>query len=177
MVVDDDESTLRMIRRVLGKNGFKADYYADPREALAALESGLAEYDVLISDYQMDEMNGVELATQARFLNKNLKILILSGLIKSEIVDACQRGRIDGRRHKPPRSSTTFSPRFSPPRGTARAQVWDWPSPRKSSTSTRETSAWNPGWGRGAASITVSRSGTPGRRRSRSAPGRRSGIQ
>ncbi len=101
LVVDDDESTLRMIRRVLGKNGFKADYYADPREALAALESGLAEYDVLISDYQMDEMNGVELATQARFLNKNLKILILSGLIKSEIVDACQRGRIDGYLLKP----------------------------------------------------------------------------
>ena len=100
-MVDDDESTLRMIRRVLGKNGFKADYYADPREALAALESGLAEYDVLISDYQMDEMNGVELATQARFLNKNLKILILSGLIKSEIVDACQRGRIDGYLLKP----------------------------------------------------------------------------
>ena len=101
LVVDDDESTLRMIRRVLGKHGFRAEYFGSPREALAALEGGREKYDMMITDYQMDEMNGVELAAQARFLNKNLKILILSGLIKSEIVGACQKGRIDGYLLKP----------------------------------------------------------------------------
>lgn len=101
LVVDDDESTLRMIRRVLGKHGFRAEYFGSPREALAALEGGQEKYDMMITDYQMDEMNGVELAAQARFLNKNLKVLILSGLIKSEIVDACQKGRIDGYLLKP----------------------------------------------------------------------------
>ena len=49
----------------------------------------------------MDEMNGAVLAGQARFLSKDLKILVISGYIKSEIVDACQKGRIDGYLLKP----------------------------------------------------------------------------
>ena len=104
LVVDDDESTLRMLGRVFGKLGVGADCYTSPDDALERLRSGAGEYTVLITDYQMDGMNGAELAAAARFLKPELKILVISGLIKSELIDARQRGRIDGYLLKPVRA-------------------------------------------------------------------------
>ena len=104
LVVDDDESTLRMLGRVFGKLGVSADCYTSPDEALEQLRAGAGEYTALITDYQMDGMNGAELAAAARFLKPELKILVISGLIKSELIDACQRGRIDGYLLKPVRA-------------------------------------------------------------------------
>ena len=101
LVVDDDESSLKLLSRVLGKYGLAPECCASPQKALKLLKKDPGAYQFLITDYQMDEMNGAVLAGQARFLSKDLKILVISGYIKSEIVDACQKGRIDGYLLKP----------------------------------------------------------------------------
>ncbi len=101
LVVDDDPGSLKLLGRVLGKYGLAAECCTSPQKALKLLRKNPAAFQFLITDYQMDEMNGVSLAGQARFLSKELKILVISGFIKSEIVDACQKGRIDGYLLKP----------------------------------------------------------------------------
>ena len=47
-------------------------------EALARLRDG-AQVEVLVTDYLMPGMNGVELARQARALDPSLKVLVISG--------------------------------------------------------------------------------------------------
>lgn len=101
LVVDDDKSWLKLLARVLGKYGLATECCPSPHKALKLLKKDPGAYQFLITDYQMDEMNGDVLAGQARFLNKELKILVISGFIKSGIVDACQKGRIDGYLLKP----------------------------------------------------------------------------
>lgn len=101
LAVDDDESWLKLLARVLGKYGLATECCTSPQKALKLLKKYPGAYQFLITDYQMDEMNGDVLAGQARFLDQDLKILVISGFIKSEIVDACQKGRIDGYLLKP----------------------------------------------------------------------------
>lgn len=109
LVVDDDESSLKLLDRVLRKYGLAAECCAGSQKALSLLKKDPEAYQFLITDDQMDEMSGMLLAGQARFLNKELKILVISGFIKSEIVDACQKGRIDGYLLKPAHTEQLIS--------------------------------------------------------------------
>ncbi|UPJ47301.1 response regulator [Bradyrhizobium sp. 200] len=58
-IVDDDPAVLRALSRLLRSHAFRARTYGSGQEFLAALPAGLP--DCLIVDFQMPEMNGLEL--------------------------------------------------------------------------------------------------------------------
>ena len=58
-IVDDDAAVLRGLRRLLRSRAFRVKTYGSGQEFLAALPDGLPE--CLIVDFQMPEMNGLEL--------------------------------------------------------------------------------------------------------------------
>jgi FixJ family two-component response regulator len=58
-IVDDDPAVLRGLSRLLRTRAFRAQTYGSGQEFLAALPTGLP--DCLIVDFQMPEMNGLEL--------------------------------------------------------------------------------------------------------------------
>ena len=58
-VVDDDPAVLKALSRLLRSHAFRARTYGSGQEFLAALPTGLP--DCLIVDFQMPEMNGLEL--------------------------------------------------------------------------------------------------------------------
>ena len=78
LIVDDFELLLEGIENlVLSRNtGYRIDKTCDPIKALAMLES--KNYDLLISDYEMPQINGAQLAQAARKISPNIKVLILS---------------------------------------------------------------------------------------------------
>ena len=61
MLVDDSPFFRNMLTPVLTSAGYSVKTYANGREALSALERG-EEYDLVVSDIEMPEMNGFELA-------------------------------------------------------------------------------------------------------------------
>ena len=69
-VVDDDPAVLKALSRLLRSHAFRARTYGSGQEFLAALSTGLP--DCLIVDFQMPEMNGLEL--QQHLASNGIKI-------------------------------------------------------------------------------------------------------
>ncbi len=59
--------------------------------ALARLDSGLEQYDVIIVDQKMPHLSGVELVDELRKRGVNSKIVVLSAHLSSEVRAAYER--------------------------------------------------------------------------------------
>jgi signal transduction histidine kinase len=79
LVVEDNEELLEVTSESLATFGYRVLCARNGAEAIRILESG-QEVELLFSDVVMSSgMNGVELAREARRLNKGIKILLTSG--------------------------------------------------------------------------------------------------
>lgn len=77
LVVDDDANSRDGLAELLTFEGYVVDTCADGPAALARL--GESSFDVLLTDYVMPEMTGVELIDAARVTTPTLRCLIMSG--------------------------------------------------------------------------------------------------
>lgn len=77
LVVDDNESILTLLEMALEGDGYQIDACSDPLTALAKLQE--KQYHLLISDYIMDDVNGVALLDFARQIQPNCVRILLSG--------------------------------------------------------------------------------------------------
>ena len=79
LVVEDNEELLEATAEMLTTFGYRVLGARDGVEALQILESG-QNPELLFSDIVMPNgMNGIELACEARRLNKSIKVLLTSG--------------------------------------------------------------------------------------------------
>lgn len=78
VLVDDEKNILSAIRRVLERNGgWRVFAFDAPRSALDHM--GGTDTSLILSDYRMPGMNGVEFLTEAKVLQPDAIRLILSG--------------------------------------------------------------------------------------------------
>jgi two-component system, cell cycle sensor histidine kinase and response regulator CckA len=80
-VVDDEPTVLALTSEVLSSHGYRLRAFTDPREALNAVQNDEVKPNILLTDYAMGPMNGVELAEQCLFLLPGLKTIMLSGTV------------------------------------------------------------------------------------------------
>jgi two-component system, cell cycle sensor histidine kinase and response regulator CckA len=78
LVVDDEESVLRFVERVLREAGYKTSMATSGPEALEVAKK-VGALDVLVTDVMMPGMTGDELARQLRQTDRALKVLYLTG--------------------------------------------------------------------------------------------------
>ncbi|ABC30741.1 FOG: CheY-like receiver [Hahella chejuensis KCTC 2396] len=76
-IIDDEENVLRAIQRILRKKPWKVLIFSDPYEAIDALKK--EPVDLVISDYRMPEMNGVELLNSLKDVRPEALRILLSG--------------------------------------------------------------------------------------------------
>jgi len=79
LVVDDEPQVLLTLVKVLRARGYVADGAANSSIALATLKDAREPYHLLLADYSMPEMSGLELAQRARRFHPDLPIVIISG--------------------------------------------------------------------------------------------------
>jgi CheY-like chemotaxis protein len=78
LVVEDNDDLLDLISTMLSQWGYRVRSARNGTEALRMLEA--EEFDLLLSDIVMPNgFNGIEIAREARRLNKGIKILLASG--------------------------------------------------------------------------------------------------
>ncbi|HEY6898716.1 MAG TPA: response regulator, partial [Rhodocyclaceae bacterium] len=93
LLVDDEVSLIHALKRELHGEGYRLLTAASGEEALGIMAAG--EVQVILSDYRMPGMNGVELLTQTRQLYPETVRMVLSGFSDLEaIVDAINLGHI-----------------------------------------------------------------------------------
>ncbi len=64
LIVDDDEIALELLSNTLSQAGYEVEMAKDGRQALEMLRTGL--YRLVISDWEMPEINGIELCRRIR---------------------------------------------------------------------------------------------------------------
>lgn len=79
LLAEDQEMVRRVTRAFLEAQGYAVVEAEDGRSALAVLESGASQFDLLIADVIMPQMGGVELAARARDREPGLRVLLMSG--------------------------------------------------------------------------------------------------
>ncbi len=86
LVVDDDPVVLHTLSVVLRDEGHDVVTAAKPSEALAA--AAARRFDLVLTDYSMPEMNGLELAAKLRAIAPNLPIALITaqpGQLSAEV--------------------------------------------------------------------------------------------
>jgi DNA-binding response OmpR family regulator len=76
VVVDDEPTIVLMCRRVLEAQGHVVHGYTDVHSALAQLQAGPA--DLLVVDYKMPDLNGIEFIQRAWNLRPGLRVLMIT---------------------------------------------------------------------------------------------------
>lgn len=78
LIVDDDEQILSLLRDLLTQERrYRISTAPAPREALTLLRAG--PFDLLITDYRMPEMTGLDLVREARRLHPDLIGILITG--------------------------------------------------------------------------------------------------
>jgi len=86
LFVDDDERILSALKRMLRtkRNEWNCDFANGGRKALAMLEE--KDFDVIVSDMRMPEMNGAELLDEVRKKHPGTIRIVLSGFAEEQSV-------------------------------------------------------------------------------------------
>ncbi len=82
-VVDDEPMLLEMAAMILEPLGYRVQTFRDPQAALA--EFVTAQPTLVVTDYAMGAMNGMDLIRECKQLNPRQKILLLSGTVDESI--------------------------------------------------------------------------------------------
>ena len=84
VVVDDEPSIVLICRRVLEAQGHTVHGFSDVQAALAQLEAETA--DLLVVDYKMPELNGLEFIQRAWAVRPGLRVVMITAHGTREVI-------------------------------------------------------------------------------------------
>ena len=84
-VVDDEPMLLELAIVILESEGYHIQTFRDPENALKSFQSAQPRPELLITDYAMHTMNGMQLIEKFRQLEPRQKILLVSGTVGEDI--------------------------------------------------------------------------------------------
>ena len=83
-LVDDDPVLGDITKSILELSGFQIRFFLSPTDALKAVEEEDLKPDLLVTDFNMPELNGLQLIARCRAACPVLKSLLLSGTARSD---------------------------------------------------------------------------------------------
>jgi CheY-like chemotaxis protein len=99
-VVDDEPLMLDYAALALEKEPCELHVFGDPIPALRAMEIAPQKPDLLITDFAMHSMTGMEFARRSRTLVPGLPIVMVSGTVDETVLAECP-GLVDRFLRKP----------------------------------------------------------------------------
>src|ERR1035438_573553 len=82
-VEDAEPMLLELAEAILKPMGYKVRTFRDPEQALKEFSAG--QPDVVITDYAMGRMSGMDLIRECRRLNPRQKMILLSGTVDEHV--------------------------------------------------------------------------------------------
>lgn len=101
MYVDDDQSLVFLVQRLLRRRGYQVTSFDDPRAAVEALRQTPLAFDLVVTDYNMPGYCGLELVKEAQQIRPDLPVALASGYVTSDISEQALAAGARALIHKP----------------------------------------------------------------------------
>ena len=111
LVVDDNASARGVLRSILEARGARVTEAEDGPQALQLLSTGeVPAPDLILSDYEMPEMNGMEFAAEVQRIeqDKPAALFLLAALRPDQLATSCRQLGICGLLSKPVQAEQVF---------------------------------------------------------------------
>lgn len=92
LLVDDDPNILSFSERVLRKLGYNVISHCDSKSALELFRDLPGHFNLIITDFKMPGLNGVEFSNEILKINPDIPIIICAGdgsIIDEDELKAC----------------------------------------------------------------------------------------
>ncbi|MGK2943433.1 MAG: sigma-54-dependent transcriptional regulator [Desulfuromonadales bacterium] len=94
MLIDNEVGLCRMMEAVLTDQGYKVKSFTRPVQAVAEFSAG--DYDLIISDIKMPEMDGLEVLQHVRNRDPEVPVIMITAFATVEMsIQALRRGAYD----------------------------------------------------------------------------------
>jgi len=100
LVVDNDRTSATLNAGILTSAGYHVEQHASPQSALEAVRAGGAT--VIVTDFEMGGMSGLQLAQSAQEIDPDIRIILLTGSGDEKTAQAALRMGISDYIKKPP---------------------------------------------------------------------------
>jgi len=84
VIVDDEKAIGKSLKTIFSSRGYQAFVFDQPRQALEWLTLGQEKPDLLLVDYMMPEMDGLELVAEVRKHYPKLPVILMTGVQDAE---------------------------------------------------------------------------------------------
>ena len=96
LYIDDDETMVVMVERILERAGYRVTGFRNPQEAIAAVREQPGTFDLVVTDFNMPECSGLDVARELAAFQPQLPVLISSGYITEELRDEARLAGVRG---------------------------------------------------------------------------------
>ena len=94
LLLDDEPIVGRRLKPALAKIGCEVEVFEDPEQALIRL--GEKEFDVVVTDIRMDEIDGLEVLEFVRRNSPRSKVIMITGYAMMSLArEAMEKGAFD----------------------------------------------------------------------------------
>jgi len=101
LFLDDDEALVQLAVRTLLRLGYRASGFTDAAAALAACRADPDAFHLVITDYSMPGMSGLDVARGILTLKPELPVVLASGSISEELMTHAQTAGVAHVVYKP----------------------------------------------------------------------------
>jgi DNA-binding NtrC family response regulator len=94
IVIDDEPIVGKRLKPALEKSGYEVEFYDNGTEALKRL--GESAFDIVVTDFRMDDIDGIEVLTRVMDESPRTKVIIITGYATIEVTrEALAKGAFD----------------------------------------------------------------------------------
>ncbi len=101
LYVDDDESIVFLMTRLLERHGYRVSGYTDAQAAISAVRARPSQFDLVVTDYNMPGMSGLEVAQSLKEIKASLPVAMASGYITDELRSQAPAAGVSALIYKP----------------------------------------------------------------------------
>jgi len=85
LYLDDDDTLVFLVRRLLERRGYRVTGVSDQQQAIDAVRANPGGFDLMLTDYNMPGMSGIEVAEEVLRISPQLPVAVASGYINEEL--------------------------------------------------------------------------------------------